>query len=141
MNRKTRIMEALLSTENDLTKNDIEWAINNIPNESEQIDPSKEEVVDKSSYKTLPYLHEKSGVAEACGLDAEVADQVHKEYANVRDDSGDKMSEFVQHLEEKASPMLRRALIMKAVEKIEATKTDQMLDDIQLLIERIKKKR
>jgi hypothetical protein len=126
---KQAIMEAILSGDNNLSKEQISWAIANIPN-------------DDNSKKGLAFNHDKDDMFEACGVginNGELAD----EYAKLRMSTpGDKKSEFIEHLEANGSLALIRSLVIRGVYSVEQRaeeKKGEVSSELDALLALIKK--
>ncbi len=123
-------MEAILSGDNNLTKDQINWAIANIPN-------------DDNSKPGLGFNHDADDVFTACGLPSSEESSLGSEYARLRVDTpGDKKSEFIEYLEANASPQLIRSLIIRGVYTIEEKANDKKAEvssELEALLALIKK--
>ena len=127
---KQAIMEAILSGDNNLTKDQINWAIANIPN-------------DDNSKPGLGFNHDADDMFTACGLPSSEESSLGSEYARLRVDTpGDKKSEFIEYLEAKASPALIRSLLVRGVYTIEEKaneKKAEVSSELEALLALIKK--
>ena len=125
---KQAIMEVLLSGDNTLTKDQISWAITNIPNETTK--------------EGLAFDHSKDDLFDACGVQMNNS-TLGEEYAKLRIDCpGDKKSEFIEYLEANGSTALIRSLIIRgvyAVEEKASEKKDEVNSELEALLALIKK--
>ena len=126
---KQAIMELVLSGDNNLTKEQISWAIANIPNETTK--------------ESLPFNHDADDMFTACGLSESVDDCLGKEYAKLRAAApGDKKSQFIEYLEANASPQMMRSLLIRGVQSVE-DKAEKMVgdmsDEMKQLLDLLKK--
>jgi len=121
---KHRIMEAILSGDNNLTKEEIDWAISNIPN---GVTPLNSD-----------YNHELSDMGDACGITDEVHKAVKKEYIAIRDLAGEKGSHIIEALEKSGSKLLLRSLMIRGMMEIEQDSTKKMLDQLTKLLDKLK---
>jgi hypothetical protein len=64
-------MEVLLSSENNLSTDEINWAIRNIPNDEQDIAESE-------------FDHEKDDLFEACGISKKEKNQIIEEYISIK---------------------------------------------------------
>lgn len=119
---KQRIMEVLLSGDNDLTQEEINWAISNIPNSVD--DPNV-------------YDHDKDSVFEACGIFKSDSETLINEYnlikKTLKEDGRDhnvRHSEMVQMLLHCASPKLLRSFVVRGVADYETDKKKELLDGL-----------
>ena len=126
---KQAIMEAILSGDNNLTKDQINWAISNIPN-------------DDNSKPGLAYNHDADDMFSACGV-GQNNSELGSEYAQLRMDTpGDKKSEFIEYLEANGSAALIRSLIIRGVYSVEEKATEkkgEVSSEIEALLAIIKK--
>jgi len=125
---KQAIMEVLLSGDNTLTKDQISWAIANIPNETTK--------------EGLAFDHSADDMFAACGVSMNNG-ELAEEYANLRINTpGDKKSQFIEHLEANGSPALIRSLVIRGVysvaQKAEEKQTE-ISSDLAALLAMIKK--
>ena len=123
-------MEVILSGDNNLTKEQINWAIANIPNETTK--------------EGLAFNHDADDMFAACGVPMSNG-TLAEEYANLRINTpGDKKSEFIEHLEANGSPALIRSLIIRGVYAVEEKANEKKgeisseLDALLALIKKIK---
>ena len=123
-------MEVLLSTDNNLTKDQISWAIANIPNETTK--------------EGLAFDHDKDDMFDACGISINNS-KLAEEYVKLRMDCpGDKKSEFIEYLEANGSVALIRSLIIRGVYSVEQRAEEKQaeitpeLDALLALIKKIK---
>jgi len=118
---KQAIMEVLLSGDNNLTKDQINWAISNIPN-------------DDNSKPGLAYNHDVDDMFGACGV-GQNNSQLGSEYAQLRMDTpGDKKSEFIEYLEANGSAALIRSLLIRGVYSVEE-KVDEKKGEVSTEID------
>jgi len=126
---KQAIMEVLLSGDNNLSKEEISWAIANIPN-------------DDNSNQGLAFDHDKDDMFDACGVQMNNS-TLAEEYANLRINTpGDKKSQFIEHLEANGSAALIRSLVIRGVYSIEQKaeeKTSEVSSELEALLAMIKK--
>ena len=126
---KQAIMEAILSGDNNLSKEQISWAISNIPN-------------DDNSKPGLAYNHDVDDMFSACGV-GQNNSELGSEYAQLRMDTpGDKKSEFIEYLEANGSAALIRSLIIRGVYSVEEKATEkkgEVSSEIEALLAIIKK--
>jgi len=126
---KNAIMEVLLSTDNNLTKEEISWAIANIPN-------------DDNSKQGIGFDHDADDLFSACGVPTSNS-ALAEEYAKLRMNCpGDKKSEFIEYLENKGSIQLIRSLIIRGVYAVEEKaneKKDEVSSELDALLALIKK--
>lgn len=125
---KNAIMEVLLSTDNNLTKEQISWAIANIPNETTK--------------EGLAFNHDEDDMFSACGVSMNNS-KLGEEYAKLRMDCpGDKKSEFIEYLESKGSVALIRSLIIRGVHAVEeraSEKKEEVSSELDALLALIRK--
>ena len=136
---KQAIMEALLSTDNNLTKDQLNWAIQNIPSEA------GETVV--SARLIRNYDHNSDSMLEACGFDKDVCRTVGKEYFSIKAAcNGDKKSELIQDVLEKSSLDLQAYLAIRGIlsletsEDFEESGSDADIDQLMRLLKKLGKK-
>lgn len=126
---KQAIMEVLLSGDNTLTKDEISWAIANIPN-------------DNNSKQGLAFNHDADDMFTACGV-GENNSELGTEYAKLRVSTpGEKKSEFIEYLEANGSPALIRSLIIRGVYTVEEKaeeKKGEVSSELEALLAIIKK--
>jgi len=123
-------MEVLLSTDNNLTKEQISWAIANIPNETTK--------------EPLAFNHDADDMFTACGVSM-TNSTLGEEYAKLRMNCpGEKKSEFIEYLEANGSVALIRSLIIRGVYSVEQRAEEKQgeitpeLDALLALIRKIK---
>jgi len=125
---KQAIMEVLLSGDNTLTKDQISWAIANIPNETTK--------------EGLAFDHSADDMFAACGVSMNNG-ELAEEYANLRINTpGDKKSQFIEHLEANGSPALIRSLVIRGVYSVEQKaeeKQTEISSELDALLAMIKK--
>ena len=123
---KQRIMEVLLSGDNDLTKDEIQWAIQNIPNETIS--------------KPVIYNHDADGVFDACGISDDLATKLIEEYASIRKNvDGSKKSMLIEAFMNNASPELHRSFIIRALMEFEEESAKKMLGKLKDLLDKFGK--
>lgn len=128
---KQAIMEALLSTDNNLTKDQLDWAIKNIPNESGEA---------QSSVSYRQYNHDLDSMMEACGFTNEECKRVGKEYFGLKGScKGDRKSELIQHVFTNSSLDLQAYLMMRGIISLEEAQESDGDDNIKQLMELLKK--
>lgn len=121
-------MEVLLSGDNNLTKDEINWAISNIPNDG---------IVKPVS---SGYNHNSDNIYDACGFTDDKLETLSEEYKNLRETSpGDKKSLFIEHLMNNASADLINLFVIKGVQHHEQKAHDKMLEDLKALIDKLGK--
>jgi len=121
---KHRIMEAILSNDNNLTKEEIDWAICNIPNE---IDNTKSD-----------FNHEATNVGDACGITEKIHKEIKKEYFAIKQRCGEKGSHMIEELEKTGSKLLLRSLITRSVMDIEEIFMKKTIEDLRELFNKLK---
>lgn len=125
---KQAIMEVLLSGDNTLTKDQITWAIANIPNETTK--------------EGLAFDHNADDLFSACGVPMSNS-ALAEEYAKLRMNCpGDKKSEFIEYLETNGSVALVRSLIIRGVYAVEEKaneKKGEVSSELDALLALIKK--
>ena len=126
---KQAIMEVILSGDNNLTKEQINWAIANIPN-------------DDNSKEPLAFNHNEDDMFSACGVSM-TNSTLGEEYAKLRIDCpGDKKSEFIEYLEANGSAALIRSLIIRGVYSVEQRaeeKKEEVSSELDALLALIRK--
>lgn len=128
---KQAIMEALLSTDNNLTKDQLDWAIKNIPNESGEA---------QSSVSYRQYNHDLDSMMEACGFTNEECRRVGKEYFGLKSScKGDRKSELIEHVFAQASVDLQAYLLMRGVISLEEAQESDEDSDVSELMKLLKK--
>jgi hypothetical protein len=123
MSTKHRILETLFSTNNSLTREEIAWAVENIPAESNSFSAS------------IPFDHTQDTVYAACGINEEEMKECGNEYVKLKSDDFDKRSQFVEHVVAYGSPRLIRSLIIRGIQGVEEKK----MDDLKELLDLMKK--
>ena len=104
---KQKIMEAILSAENNLSQEEISWAIRNIPNE----------VNNQTTGRT--YDHTLDSVFEACGFTQEDNDRLKGEIKSlVNITPGSCKSQFIETVLNNASADLRDYLAIRGLLEI-----------------------
>ena len=104
---KQKIMEAILSAENNLSQEEISWAIRNIPNE----------VNNQTTGRT--YDHTLDGVFEACGFTQDDNDRLKNEIKSLVDITpGSCKSQFIETVLNNASADLRDYLAIRGLLEI-----------------------
>lgn len=115
---KQRIMEVLLSGDNNLTNEEINWAINNIPNGTGEVD--------------IPFDHSKKKIYDACGITSDDAKDLAAEYNTIKKSLNDDNAEgicgsmMVERIIQRGSPKLIRGLIVRGILDTEKPDPDQM---------------
>ena len=128
---KQAIMEVLLSTDNNLTKDQLNWAIQNIPNENGEVQTN-------GIYRQ--YNHDLDSMLEACGFNPDNCKKLSKEYFSIKGAcKGDKKSELIQDVFEKSSVDLQAYLMMRGVISLEEAQESDGDDNIKQLMELLKK--
>lgn len=118
---KHKIMEVLLSGNNDLTQEEINWAIKNIPNEDEET-------------KYINYDHNHKNLVEAAMVCTERESVEYKKlrsqfFKNPAEDIT--KSKLVEFIELNASPILIRMLLIEGICNIEDKKASSALDELE----------
>lgn len=122
---KHRIMEVLLTTENKLSKSDIDWAIANIP--------------DNTVHEPVPFDHNKKSVFEACGLPESLNSKVMEEYQKIKnDDAIDKKSQIIEAIVNTGSQALIRSFVIRGVMEFEETTEKSALQALKKLLDKMK---
>lgn len=104
---KHKIMEVLLSGDNNLTNEEINWAINNIPNGTGEVH--------------VPFDHSKEKIYDACGITPDDAKDLSTEYNTIKmslaKDCSDGISGsmMVERIIQRGSPKLIRGLIVRGI--------------------------
>lgn len=128
-NMKQRIMEALLSSDNNLSKDEINWAIANIPNDGATAKPND-----------TAYNHDADNIWDACGYSDDKLVALSKEYVKLREDSpGDKKSMFIEYFMQNASRDIINLFIIKGIQHHEQKAHDKMFEDLKALIDKLGK--
>lgn len=103
---KEKIIQALFNAQNDLTNEDIQWAIQNIPNEGTE---------------PMVFNHDESSLFAACGMDVETVAKSHAEYLRIRESTEEnKKSYIIEEMLKRASPQLMRSLLICGVVEYES---------------------
>lgn len=116
---KSKIMEVLMSADNNLSQDEINWAIQNIPNDSDNPDV---------------YDHDRDSIFEACGIFKEDSESLIGEYNTIKKivagdrDGNVRHSEMVQMLLHCASPKLLRSFVVRGVADYENDKKKDVLE-------------
>jgi hypothetical protein len=123
---KQRIMEVLLSGDNDLTKDEIQWAIQNIPNETIS--------------KSVVYNHDAESVFDACGISDDLAEKLGEEYKTIRENvDGSKKSMLIEAFMNNASPELVKSFIIRALMDYEQQHIQKAIDKLKDMIDKLGK--
>lgn len=121
MNTKHKILETLFSSNNSLTRDDIAWAVENIPD-------------NESSREPIPFDHDKQHVYEACGLTDDDLKEVANEYRKIKmSKDHDKKSNLVEDIVSTGSSKLIRSLLIKGVMQVESDVTDSLKEVLDLI--------
>ena len=121
---KHRIMEALLTSENSLSKSDIDWAIANIPTETVT--------------EPLPFDHSKSKVFDACGLPNSMCSDIMDEYRKIKNQDGiDKKSQIIEAVMNTGSAALIRSFVIRGIMEYEEGK-DSALEGLKKFLDKLK---
>jgi len=124
MTTKHRIMEVLLTTENKLSKSDIDWAIANIPNETVN--------------EPISFDHDKKSVFDACGLPDSMNSKIMEEYFKMKnDDAIEKKSQIIEAIINTGSPELIRSFVIRGVMEFEESK-ESSIQTLKKLIDKLK---
>jgi predicted CopG family antitoxin len=103
---KHKIMEVLLSSDNNLTKAEIDWAIKNIPN------------IDNNLSN---FDHDNPKLMQACGITAETKDIILEEYKKIRKMPGtDSISKLIENLVKSGSQSLLFYFFIKGIISVES---------------------
>lgn len=101
---KQRIMEALFKADNGLTKEELAWAAENIPNQG----------------SSIVYDHSKDNLFHACGFSEQDLKGLFQEYIDFkRNEQGTKKSELVETILTKGSPNLIRKFTIRGILDLE----------------------
>lgn len=120
---KHKIMEALLSPNNNLTQEDIAWASANIPNETIN--------------EPLVFNHEQGSIFEACGMGPEVCKEIKKEYDQLRNAKEfDKKSQVIEHIINNGSNKMLTYVMIRGIIAVETDK-EEMLDQLKKLLDKL----
>jgi len=99
-------MEVLLSSDNNLTKAEIDWAIKNIPN------------IDNNLSN---FDHDNPKLMQACGITAETKDIILEEYRKIRKMPGtDSISKLVEKLVQHGSQPLLFFFFIQGIMSVES---------------------
>lgn len=101
---KQRIMEALFNVNSGLTKEELAWAAENIPNEG----------------NSTMYDHSKDNLFHACGFSEQDLKGLFEEYVEFkRNEQGTKKSQLVETILTKGSPNLLRKFTIRGILDLE----------------------
>ncbi len=120
---KQKIMEVLLSANNNLTKEDIAWAAQNLNSTNE-------------NQEVLGFDHDKNSVFEACGLDESMETEVMREYARLKKSDIDKKSQLIEKVVNEGSPKLIRSFLIRGIMEYEAGK-EKIFDDLKKFLDKL----
>lgn len=128
---KHRIMEAILSAENNLSQEEIVWAMQNIPNDNTASTPSRK------------FDHDKDCVFEACGFTNENSESLKAELNKLNDITnrslGSRKSQFVETVLTNGSEDLRSYFVVRGLmDFIKDNDKDDPLDRLRDLLRKIK---
>jgi hypothetical protein len=125
---KHRIMEAILSAENNLSQEEIVWAMHNIPNDNTASTPSRK------------FDHEKDSVFEACGFTNENSESLKAELNKLNEiTEGSRKSQFIETVLTRGSEDLRSYLVVRGLmDLIKDNDKDDPLDRLRDLLRKIK---
>jgi len=125
---KHRIMEAILSAENNLSQEEIVWAMHNIPNDNTAGTPSRK------------FDHEKDSVFEACGFTNENSESLNAELNKLNKiTEGSRRSQFIETVLTLGSEDLRSYLVVRGLmDLIKENDKDDPLDRLRDLLRKIK---
>lgn len=125
---KHRIMEAILSAENNLSQEEIAWAICNIPNDNTASTPSRK------------FDHDKDSVYEACGFTIENSESLKVELNKLNEiTEGCRKSQFIETVLTRGSEDLHSYLIVRGImDLIKENDKDDPLDRLRDLLRKIK---
>ena len=108
---KQKIMQVLFSADNELSADELQWAVNNIPN-----DAIAEEV---------PYNHEADELFAACGISKSDSAELLKEYHEIKRSLGDgRKSKVIEAVLKQGSPKLIRSFLIRGVAEYESNTSD-----------------
>jgi hypothetical protein len=120
---KHKIMEALLSPNNNLTKEDIAWASENIPNENLE--------------EPIVYNHDEGSIMDACGFNKDMLKKTMEEYRQLRKaDDFEKKSQVIEYLINNASNALTRYLIIRGIIDVESD-NEKMYDELKKFLDKL----
>lgn len=122
---KHRIMEAILSAENNLSQEEIVWAMHNIPNDNTASKPS------------CKFDHDKDSVFEACGFTIENSESLKAELHKLNEiTEGSRKSQFVETVLTHGSENLRSYLVVRGL--MDLIKDNDKDDDKDDLLDRLR---
>lgn len=121
---KHKIMEAILRADNDLSQEEISWAIQNIPNEGRS---------------GRQYDHSKDNVFEACGYSKEDSTKIREELVKIKEKIDGRHSQFFEEVINTGSVDLHNFLIIRGlVELIKPDDDDDNpLDKLRKLLDKL----
>ncbi len=106
-------MEMVLLPDSNFSNEEINWVIENIPNDSEPSTVSK-------------FNHEANGVYEACNLTDDILTKINKEYNKFQKD-GSTISESIEQILLRGSYELKLALIVKGCQAYKGDSIGEMI--------------
>lgn len=126
---KHKIMEAILSSDNNLTKEEIDWAITNIPNEGKSARQFNHDI--------------KLDIMEACGYQKSDKMLIKDELSNLVNESNDNndacLSQLIERIISHGSVDLHNYLIIKSILDITNKKDEENpLDKLLNLLKNLK---
>lgn len=124
---KAKIMEILLSADNSLTKEEIDWAIDNIPGNSV-----------KSNTKNV-YDHTQENIFTACGINinSNNASSLFAEYDKLREEAGDKKSHIIETVIKNGSEDLIKSFVIRGILDYESEK-GKVFKDIKAILDKLR---
>ncbi len=123
MEQKRKIMEVLLSANNNLSKEDIAWAAQNLSSNNQ-------------TTEVLVFDHEKNSVFEACGFQEDCHLELMKEYSKLKEGDVNKKSELIERVVLNGSPALIRLFVIRGVMEYESGK-EKVLDDLKKFLDKL----
>jgi len=118
---KQRIMEVLFSSSNNLTKQELDWAIANIPNETIN--------------QPAVYDHDADVVYQACGLSDKCMDELHNEYVNIhKNNDFAKKSQLIEYVFQNGSPELIRSFAIRGIMDFEEAKHKDIIKKLKSIL-------
>jgi hypothetical protein len=116
---KQKIMQVLFSADNELTTDEIQWAVNNIPNTTTE--------------DTVPYNHQDDDLFAACGINKSDSSELIKEYNTIKKQLPDATkSQVVEAVIKQGSEKLVRGFIIRGIADYESS-TKEMFDMLKQL--------
>ena len=118
-------MNALLSAENDLTNEEIIWAIHNLP--------------DEGTNNYCKFDHSKDDIYEACGYFKKDIAKARDELKNILDSVNGRNSNYIEVILLKGSPLLLNFLIIRGLLSLASKPNDgdDPLDRLMKLLDKL----